>query len=399
MAAETWHLITPEYPPQLGGVADYTRQVARGLHSAGEVVHVWTQSLRPEQTNPAFQDKGVNLHRIRGGMRRGNLRRLHEELDGVPGPRRLLVQWVPHGYGYRSMNVPFCLWLWKRARRGDTVELMVHEPFLRFREGSWRQDAAAAVHRVMVGIVLQASQRVWVSTLIWAEVLRPWAFGKDLGFKWLPVPNNIPVCGSHTDVRARRAAIAGRGQTVLGHFGTFAPGVCRMLSGVLAGVLSSRKDVTVLLLGPGSREFREQLVSCGAERQRINASGALPPRELSLHLSACDLLLQPYPDGVNGRRGTTMAALAHGKPVVTNSGLATEPVWMQEGAVSLSAGSDLHDLQQRVESLLDSEAERRQLGARALATYTELFEIDRVVQGLLASPKNSAALGIKRCAF
>jgi glycosyltransferase involved in cell wall biosynthesis len=172
-----------------------------------------------------------------------------------------------------------------------------------------------------------------------------------------------------------------------------------MLSGVLAGVLSSRKDVTVLLLGPGSREFREQLVSCGAERQRINASGALPPRELSLHLSACDLLLQPYPDGVNGRRGTTMAALAHGKPVVTNSGLATEPVWMQEGAVSLSAGSDLHDLQQRVESLLDSEAERRQLGARALATYAELFEIDRVVQGLLASPKNSAALGIKRCAF
>ena len=30
------------------------------------------------------------------------------------------------------MNVPFCLWLWRRAKKhGDAVEFMVHEAFPR----------------------------------------------------------------------------------------------------------------------------------------------------------------------------------------------------------------------------------------------------------------------------
>ena len=35
------HIITPEYPPQPGGVSDYTAQVAEGLAQEGEEVHVW----------------------------------------------------------------------------------------------------------------------------------------------------------------------------------------------------------------------------------------------------------------------------------------------------------------------------------------------------------------------
>jgi glycosyltransferase involved in cell wall biosynthesis len=398
-ATETWHLITPEYPPERGGVADYTHQVACWLHRAGVIVHVWTPWPRLEQTEPIFENNGVNLHRIRGGMRQGNLRRLHADLDRVPGQRRLLVQWVPHGYGYRSLNLPFCLWLWKRAQLGDRVDLIVHEPFLSFREGSWRQDAAAAVHRLMACILLQASERVWVSTLIWAELLRPWALRRDLGFEWLPVPNNIPVCESREEISAARLRVAPHGQRVLGHFGTFAPAVCRILRGVLPGVLQTRKDLVVILLGPGSREFREQLISCGADDERIKATGALPARELSCHLSGCDLLFQPYPDGVNGRRGSTMAALAHGKAVVTNSGRATESVWEQRGAVSLGASDDLSDMQQRVEFLLDSDAERLRLGARALACYSELFEIRRVVQRLMEHPRKTGTEGTTQCAF
>ena len=33
-----WHLITCEYPPQMGGVSDYTRVVAEGLSEAGEAI-------------------------------------------------------------------------------------------------------------------------------------------------------------------------------------------------------------------------------------------------------------------------------------------------------------------------------------------------------------------------
>jgi hypothetical protein len=36
-----WHVITPEYPPMLGGVSDYTQSIAKGLAAQGDEVHVW----------------------------------------------------------------------------------------------------------------------------------------------------------------------------------------------------------------------------------------------------------------------------------------------------------------------------------------------------------------------
>ena len=70
----------------------------------------------------------------------------------------MIVQWVPHAYGFRAMNLGFCLWLWSRASRGDDIELMVHEPYLAFWGGSWRQTAAAIVHRLMTVVLLRSAQ-------------------------------------------------------------------------------------------------------------------------------------------------------------------------------------------------------------------------------------------------
>ena len=79
-----------------------------------------------------------------------DLRRVGGMLDAFPGPRRILVQWVPTGYGYKSMNLPFCWWLRNRAaRHGDRVEIMLHEPFLDLRTGSLRGRAVALVHRLL----------------------------------------------------------------------------------------------------------------------------------------------------------------------------------------------------------------------------------------------------------
>src|SRR5262249_40403033 len=154
---------TSEYPPQCGGVSDYTANLARALAAAGEEVHVWCPPAGGRSDCP-----GITVHASLGRIFPGDLFRVSAELDAYPGPRRLLVQWVPHGYGWRSMNVPFCLWLNQRARRrGDCLELMVHEPFLAFREGSALQDAVAAVHRIMTVLLLSAAPRVWLSIPEW----------------------------------------------------------------------------------------------------------------------------------------------------------------------------------------------------------------------------------------
>ena len=42
-----------------------------------------------------------------------------------------------------------------------------------------------------------------------------------------------------------------------------------------------------------------------------------PSTGVSLAIASCDLMVQPYPDGVTSRRGSMMAVLAHARPIVT----------------------------------------------------------------------------------
>src|SRR5580704_1855890 len=124
--ALTWHVITCEYPPQSGGVSDYTILLAKGLAAHGDQVHIWCPSW-PEK---APEIPGVQVHPSLGKFSPRDFWKAGRELDRFPEPRRLLIQWVPHGFGYQSMNLPFCLWLWGRStRHQDQVEVMVHEPF------------------------------------------------------------------------------------------------------------------------------------------------------------------------------------------------------------------------------------------------------------------------------
>src|ERR1700722_10738138 len=57
MQALNWHLVTGEYAPASGGVADYTRGVARALAAAGDDVHVWAPSI----ARGLASDPGVHL--------------------------------------------------------------------------------------------------------------------------------------------------------------------------------------------------------------------------------------------------------------------------------------------------------------------------------------------------
>ena len=139
------HFLTPEYPPRHGGVADYTHQIATELSRGGETVHVWGPAGSAAQPGSA-----IVVHPDLGSFRAADLRRMSALLDAYASPRRLVVQWVPHGYGQRAMNLPFCLWLWQRSVAGDSIELVVHEPFVTFsggirqcvcRRGAARDDA------------------------------------------------------------------------------------------------------------------------------------------------------------------------------------------------------------------------------------------------------------------
>jgi len=372
----TWHVITGEYPPQSGGVSDYTFLLAKALAGAGDEVHIWC----PRYDQPAPQLPGVTVHGAVGRYAPSDLWQTGRELDRFPEPRHLLVQWVPHAYGYKSLNIPFCLWLWSRARRGDYVDLMVHEPYLPFRKNAWRQNAAALIHRLMTVILLHSVQHVWGSTTSWWPYLEPYAPGRKLGLDWLPVPSNVPVAHDPARVAAIRRRYA-RGALLIGHFGTFGSAIAPLLREILSPVVRDVPEISVVLMGGGSQAFREDFIRQDPGAQaRVQASGRLDEQELSLHISACDVLIQPYPDGVSTRRTTVMAALEHGRPVVTTSGPLTEPLWQASGAVALAPAGDADAFLRCLRQLLEDPDERARLANAARELYRSRFEVRHIVE-------------------
>jgi glycosyltransferase involved in cell wall biosynthesis len=385
------HLVTPEYPPQRGGVADYTAQLARELARAGDTVHVWAPHA-PDRL-PAID--GVVVHRDLGRFGIADLERVGRLLDRFPRPRRLLVQWVPHGYGWRSVNLPFCWWLHQRRRR-DHVEIIAHEAFLGF-FGSWKQRAAAVIHRLMVVLLLRAARRVYVTIPAWEQALRPYCLGRRIPFVWLPVPSNVPVVADPGNVQEIRGQYAGDQQVLVGHFGTYGGHTRRMVAESLPVVLENCPSAVALLLGRGSDSFRDELVNRHPMlATRLHATGGLPGEDVSLHLAACDVLLQPYSGGVSSRCTTIMAGIAHGKPLVTTHGPLTEPIWQERGAVVLVADGDVTALAQETVNLLGNAERRRRLGEAAGQLYRQRFDVRHLVR-VLRNPFSPGAEGDRGC--
>lgn len=389
------HIITSEYPPQAGGVSDYTELVAAELAVAGDEVHVWCPGDKRSESRGQSSDVGgqgsearerkeatLIVHRDFGRFAPADLRRVGKLLDRFSTPRNLLVQWVPHGYGCRSMNLPFCLWLWQRATlKGDHLELMVHEPFLAF-EGSRKQDLAAAAHRLMVTVLQNAASRVWVSIPEWEKHLRPFAPNRRNLFKWLPVPSNISVIDDPDGVTRVRAQFGLPGAPLVGHFGAYNQYMIELMSKLLPELLSGRQ-LSVLLVGKGSLELREHVIRLHPDLAgKVHATGSLASDSISRHISACDVMLQPYEDGVSGRRTSAMTALLHGVAVVTNFGKATEAVWAESRAVVLTRVGDIEAMVEATQVLLNDEEQRRSMGELALGLYRDRFALHHTVSAL-----------------
>jgi glycosyltransferase involved in cell wall biosynthesis len=395
LTTDEMHLIASEYPPQTGGVADYTRLVAEGLAAAGEEVHVWCPPAGEEGGVSAVESRGVVVHRELGRFTPSDLRRVGRLLDAYASPRRLLVQYVPHGYGYRSLNVAFCLWLWRRAAlAGDRVEVMVHEPFSAFGEGSRRQDAAAVVHRMMAAVMLRAARRVWVSIPAWERCWRPYALGRRVPFEWLPVPSTVEVAadgGARAELRARYGV--GGGGLLVGHLGTYPRHVADDLERLWPAVLSDDGLTAGLLLGPGGAELRGRVARAHeALAPRLHATGRLASRELSAHLAACDLLVQPFPDGVSTRRTSVMAGLAHGVAVATTEGRLTEPLWAASRAVALAPAGDARAMSETVARLLRDAPARARLAADGRALYHQRFDLRHTLAALRREGHNGTVV-------
>ena len=105
--------------------------------------------------------------------------------------------------------------------------------------------------------------------------------------------------------------------------------------------------------------------------------------EIARRLAAADIF-SPLIDGVSTRRGTLMAALQHGLPIVGTAGPLTDSILLESGsALSLVAVGDRDGFADEVRRLADEAAERqsmRRAGRRLYERFRLAVTAERILE-------------------
>jgi glycosyltransferase involved in cell wall biosynthesis len=376
-----WHIVTPELPPDCGGVGDYTIQVARALLENGDAVTIYVPRTAPDVW------RGLEVVALTDRFGAQSMQQLARRLarDRQTGSdARLLVQYVPAVFGRRGTNLPFCRWLLSQKNAGTDVRVMFHEPYLYLH---WRPDhiVTAFTQRAMAAILLEAATHIYLSTETWRRYLarlRPEAISNAVT---LPIPSAIPRVDAAQAVRATRTTSIGGAAFLVGHFGSYGDHIAPLLRETFKELLSSDNQIAGLCTGSGSDRFVNDMVARHPKfHGRLTASGRTPADDISVQLQACDVLMQPYPDGVTTRRTSVMAGLANGCAVATTLGKLTESVWQDADCVAMAPAGDNGALAHVVRQLLADSAARGRLRFRALSAYDTYFALRHTIDGLRA---------------
>jgi len=325
-------LITGEYPPQQGGVGDFTRELARALIAAGHEAQVITGNRRQAARSGKHED-GIAVQRAISswGMRCwGQLADIarHEHFDV------LNIQYEPAAYAMQ-VGVNFLPSSWVRRQIKVPMVSTFHDllvPYLFPKAGPlrWKVVEYPARHSDAV-IVTNGEDHTRLSNLQ----------SPTSNLHVIPIGSNIdPALAAGFDQAAERARWGIRpDEYLLGYFGflNLSKGGSDLMQAFK--VLSDRGlPVKLLLIGgrtgasdPTNAEYAlhvERLIALLGMQKCVIATGYLEPGEVSRALLACDVIALPYVDGASLRRGSLLAAIAHGKAIVT-----TEPRYPIEGLI------------------------------------------------------------------
>jgi glycosyltransferase involved in cell wall biosynthesis len=388
-----WCVVTCEYPPHAGGVSDHTFQLVRALAEAGDVVEVWC----PPAAGAPPALPGVTVHVLPSHFESDALRVLGAALRALPSEARLLVQYVPTGYGRRMMNVPFAQLLFSLRRRG--LDLFVHEVAMPVRlDRTPRQNVAGMVHGLMAWLATRGARNVFVAIPEWRSRLArlgAWHVPGRREMTWVPIPSNVPDSVDPIRVRAiRQQLLETRRRTIVGHFGTFGRFHVALLAPTVERILDDGADRVMLLIGRNGAQLRDTIVAHRSDLDaRIAVTGELAPQEVSAHLVACDVLLQPYDDGISARRSTAMAGMALGKAIVSNRGVATSEPWTDGHVALLTDTAQPDALAIAVSTLLADPERRHLLGRAARNEYQQRFTLERSIATLRGAEPESRRSG------
>ncbi len=368
-------LITGEFPPMQGGVGDFTRELGRALAALGHEAHVVTRHL-PEA--PAYEIRdGIQIHRIISAWG-WDLRRRLEAFARVHPIDVFNLQYQAAAYQmHPAVNLlPAAL-----TQHIPTI-VTFHDlrvPYLFPKAGPLRWKAIVAMAHGAAACI--ATNDEDLDVLHREGVARAYL---------APIGSNIAPRSLTNFDRADwlRAHSLDPQQLWIGYFGFMNESKGgETLMRALALLRTRGVNAAVLHIGgstgdsdPTNAAYAQKLRTLGAELGCADAwheTGFLDEAAVSEGFAACTAVALPYRDGASYRRGTLMAALAHGAAIVTTAPRVSVPAFVDGASMLLTppeSPTALADALQRIFADADLRA-HLQAGA---AELSRLFAWDAI---------------------
>ncbi len=293
--------VSGEYPPDVGGVGDYTCQLRAALAAAGWSSRVLT----------------------RRHVRRWDARALPRLLREAPRDGIVHLQYQPAAFDLLG-DICLAPALLRRLKPLVTVVTTFHDtrvPYLFPKAGRLRSAAVRLLARTSHAVVTADARDMAALG------------GPSRRHVAIPIGSNVrcqPPTGYDREAFRQSALRAAPQSLVVAYFGLLnASKGLDVLLDAFANVASQRPDARLLLLGgeigasdPTNAEVARRIRA--RADARVIRTGWLAPTDLSAHLLSADVALLPFVDGASGRRGSLLACAEHGLPIVSTKPAAPE---------------------------------------------------------------------------
>jgi glycosyltransferase involved in cell wall biosynthesis len=391
-------LVSGEFPPQEGGVGAFTQELARAFHHDGHEVHIISsRDTRPETAERTFRSRNepVNLEfaQLHPRLERWRWPSLATIVDIVLRSEVEIVniQYQAAAYNMNSAAINILPW---RLRGIAKCVVTFHDlriPYLFPKAGFLRRSAVNFMARHADGVI--------VTNQADYETLRPLLTAPPAQ---IPIGSNISTYSPNLIeiAEVREQLGINDDDFLLGYF----------------GFLNESKGAEILLSALAHIDSRYHLIFIGGQTgtsdpnnaayllqmkqlitdldltDRVHWTGFLTDSRVSTYLQAVDLMVMPYRDGASLRRGTLMAALAHGRPLITTEPARPAPELKHKHNVWMVPSNDVPSLIRAIETLAGDPDLRYTIGQNARHT-SSLFTWDKIAGQTIEFFKSILTLG------
>lgn len=355
--------ITGEYPPMQGGVGAFTQELSRALTALGHELFVFTDHRAAQ----AHKDDPAHITADAHTWGWGTLSRIRrwaqaQKLDVVN------IQYQAAAYNMAAFVHVLPIRIDSTCVVTTFHDLLV--PYLFPKAGPLRYQAVLTLARSSDGVIVTNR----------GDERRLYAEKSIASLRHIPIGSNIkPNVPPDYNRSVWRAALGFTDRDiVVGYFGFL--NASKGIETLLHAVRTARdNDLPVKLLMIGGRTGTsdpanilyakeiDQLVGDLRLDEHIHWTGFVDSAAVSGHLMGADLVALPFRDGASFRRGSLLAALAHGCTIITTHPETETADLISDEHVRLIPPDSPTALALAIEDLADNPALCQEMGANARA--------------------------------